>query len=438
MWRCPKDLVTMLVKYEASPFVSKIIIINNDETRKIPIEFSKVEIVGNGVNMFVNPAWNLGVSLTTTEKIIIANDDVVIPEFNKLMTFIDSKLIPGMVIGPDISCMPQKGYARKPLQLNTGGALQEFGFGCFMIMYKSAYQIIPDILKVWCGDNILYSCNEHRTFSGIEVKTQMRGTSKYMDLASNRKIEIPYFLEWWKNKFIPYQTIVLVLKSGGDFTIYDVELLVFHLRKQFFNPIEKLKIICLYDQVKETYQLKDYTLMPMPHPEWKGWWSKMNLFSPELEDLRPFLFMDLDTAIVRPLLDLYPALVKGDKFIGVSDFYQPGKLQSCFMYIPKHSNKIKTIWEKWMQSPALHMAKHRGDQDFIRSVVQVDHFWQTISNRLTTFKPRPGIWREILPPEKAIICFHGNPRIREAGKTIAWVKEYLDEYEMTLKPEYVE
>ena len=217
-------------------------------------------------------------------------------------------------------------------------------------------------------------------------------------------------------------TVVLVLKSGGNYDFSDVELLVFHLRKHW-NSSVPLRILCLYDKITNPYDLVGVTLLPMEN-HWRGWWSKMNLFSPTLDEYRPFLYIDLDTAIVGDLSGLVSKLK--NVFIGLEDFYRPGKLGSGVMWLPKNNEKVKAVWKTWMINPSKAMIKFHGDQDFICAVNCADTFFQKITKEIVTFKPKSG-WVKTIPMNVNVICFHGKPKIPEAAKTVEWVSTYIKE-----------
>ena len=63
------------------PVVGEVIIINNvvERTPKHPVlSHSKVRVYNQDKNIFVNPAWNLGVSYASNDKICILSDDVLV------------------------------------------------------------------------------------------------------------------------------------------------------------------------------------------------------------------------------------------------------------------------------------------------------------------------------------------------------------------------
>ena len=218
--------------------------------------------------------------------------------------------------------------------------------------------------------------------------------------------------------------IVLVLKSGGDFRMSDVYLLVSHINK-YWKGVIRPSIYCYTDLVTEEKQVVGLTIRRLSNPEWQGWWSKMNLFTPSLQALRPFLYLDLDTAVVNSIDAIVPPEDKQDSFITLRDFYRPKYLASGLMWIP-NTKLMDDIYSVWMADCKKHMIKFRGDQNFLASVTLPNMFWQDVFGQdfITTFKPNKQ-WRVNLEPHNAVICFHGKPRIPEAALTVKWVKEYV-------------
>jgi GR25 family glycosyltransferase involved in LPS biosynthesis len=215
-------------------------------------------------------------------------------------------------------------------------------------------------------------------------------------------------------------TVVLVFKKGGDYTIKDVTLIAFHLRKQWEGY---LQILCICEGFSAPFKITEYlTAIPMSNL-WQGWWSKMNMFSPEMEKYRPFLYVDLDTAIVGSLNAILPPIDQ-TKFITLENVYYPGHIGSGMMWIPANNDKIKAIWDKWIADPAKGMTDPGGDQKFIEKIVDVDDYFEKV--RITSFKPLPKKnWLLSLNKEHSIVYFHGFPRIPQAAQKVPWVANYL-------------
>lgn len=216
--------------------------------------------------------------------------------------------------------------------------------------------------------------------------------------------------------------IVLVLRSGGDFHQKDVYLLVSHINKYWEGTV-KPHVTCLTDTVEEETKLVGLTFFPL-ETAWDGWWSKLNLFEPGIRNLRPFLYLDLDTVVVGDLSTIVPPDENKNLFITLEDFYRKGVDASGMMWVTKDA-RMDRIYKLWKKSPEVFMQKFRGDQDFIASVQKADVHWQAITEkRVQSFKPNRK-WQRSFPLKASVICFHGSPRIVEAAKQVEWVNKYV-------------
>jgi hypothetical protein len=220
------------------------------------------------------------------------------------------------------------------------------------------------------------------------------------------------------------QNIVLVLKKGGDFHFSDVELLARHIEK-YWDVDEQLNIICLTDIIETPCNIAGVQCIPLEYG-WKGWWSKLELFKPAMEQYRPFIYFDLDTAVVGNLSRIMPKVIERDLFIGIEDFYRPGKYANAMMWIPKNNEKVKRVWNRWISDPVLHMKLHKGDMQFIGATVSADQYWQRFTNCISSFKPK-GHWLSDKPNHLSVVCFHGVPRIPAAALRVEWVRKYMEE-----------
>lgn len=193
MWFHSKSLQTMVSKYQDNKQIKEILIINNNNSKRLRFTENKVRIIGNGKNQFVNPSWNLGVKETKTEKIIIANDDIIIDKFHVLMEVVESCLIPGMIMGMDKSC-----YTSDNIWNLTKPVKMGHGFGTFMALYKKDYIEIPKEFKIWYGDVIQFTALAPLAISGVRVFTPMAGTTSKLNLRRERIQEKQAFLEYCK------------------------------------------------------------------------------------------------------------------------------------------------------------------------------------------------------------------------------------------------
>ena len=215
------------------------------------------------------------------------------------------------------------------------------------------------------------------------------------------------------------RTIVLVLKNGKGFGFRDVELIARHING-LWQSENRPRIICLWDKASEHYNLGNIELIPLRNP-WPGTWSRMQLYSPEMEQYRPFLYVDLDTAIIQSLENIFDMVKDPTQFITLEDFYQKRQLATGLVWFPAGSAKISGVWKVWEKE----RTKTRKRMDFfLRKVIQPDTFWQDLTTTIHDFKPSKQPKLAEIPRKANLICFHGNPRVF-AARDIKWVDEYV-------------
>ena len=219
------------------------------------------------------------------------------------------------------------------------------------------------------------------------------------------------------------RTIVLVLRNGGDFTFQDVELIARHINGKWRDSL-KPRIICLWDKASQPYDLGNLEIIPLTN-KYPGTWSRMALYSPEMEQYRPFLYVDLDTAIITSIEDIFDLVRNVNQFITLEDFWQKKQLATGLVWFPANSMKIRIVWNKWNANPR--PVGFRMDY-FLREAITADLYWQQLTEGVLDFKPmheNNTLLRQ-LPSGAQIVCFHGKPRIHTAAESIGWVRDYVE------------
>ena len=214
------------------------------------------------------------------------------------------------------------------------------------------------------------------------------------------------------------KTIVLVLRSGKSFGFRDVELIARHINNKWKSSIRP-RIICLWDKASTNYDLGNIEFIPLTN-DYPGTWARMQLYSPEMEQYRPFLYVDLDTAIINSIENIFDLIKDENQFIALEDFWQKGRLATPLVWFPANSKKIQKVWEGWQSSNV------RGSRmdNFLREVVKADVYWQQLTNTIYDFKPKTKVLLNTVPSNADMICFHGSPRIFDAGQS--WVQAYVN------------
>lgn len=183
------DLLPQVVNLcDSHPLVGEVIIINNEQK---PLDFSSptVRVVNLEQNIFVNPAWNMGVSLARHDLIALVNDDVL---FQPVAFDVAQKaLTRGFfgIVGPDrlaFTVPPGSPRVRLPRFSPT-----TYGFGTFMCMKKENYHEIPSNLKIWGGDDLLIQSQKMPpgVIVGVKFETDMGTTSGSAEFSEMKKTE---------------------------------------------------------------------------------------------------------------------------------------------------------------------------------------------------------------------------------------------------------
>jgi len=183
MWRKPHITIFLLQELSSSPFVDEIIIINNSK-QTLPINHPKYKILNQEENIYVNPAWNLGVAESKNENIILCNDDILIPKnLLKVMMEVNFKEYGLIGISPESIQYNVDSFAQFENEQNylKNCDIMNYGFGILMFCHKDNYNPIPDQMKVWCGDSYLFYKNQVNGKQNLnlstKIKTEMSSTS---------------------------------------------------------------------------------------------------------------------------------------------------------------------------------------------------------------------------------------------------------------------
>lgn len=211
--------------------------------------------------------------------------------------------------------------------------------------------------------------------------------------------------------------IATVLRSGGGYTPAHVQ----WLHRQLPPDVPS---VCFSD-----VDVPDVQTIPLQH-DWPGWWSKMELFRPDIMD--DIFFIDLDTVIVGDITEL----LSEKRLAVLSDFYHPATIGSAIMRIP-HSVKAG-VWDAFVSDVdhIMHSCtvpgKKWGDQGFLMDALPASVRWQKeYPGQIVSYKQHiakagmPG-WHNIrstgngcIPSDTRIVCFHGKPRPWEVS--LPWV-----------------
>lgn len=186
----------LLEELSNSEFVGEIILIDNTDYILYPKQgwdFDKVKLIKENKNTYVNPSWNKGVLEAKYNYVTICNDDILFNP-NEYFYYINQAL---NILDVGFIGSHSQNYEDKlndaEIELydnktNTGG------WGCLFSFNKSIWKPIPDVLKIWYGDNWIHGTNPNIfQLRGIRIQTKMSTSSDREDVRDVRDNDT---IEW--------------------------------------------------------------------------------------------------------------------------------------------------------------------------------------------------------------------------------------------------
>jgi hypothetical protein len=216
-------------------------------------------------------------------------------------------------------------------------------------------------------------------------------------------------------------SVVLVLKSGGDFKPAHLSWVKAGLAKHLSRSFV---IRCLTDYLGPG-SAEDIPagieVVPLRH-DLPGWWSKIEVFS---VPPGPALYLDLDTSLVGPIDGLADAVLNlgANEFLMLRRFRREGWasgmmgwngncnwVQSRFLGEMRAGGKF--LQDNWKIGLKMNGKRYQGDQSWIAKSLE------SVGKIIAVQDVFPGIYsfrcdvrpRMKLPDDAKIVCFHGRPR----------------------------
>ncbi len=202
---------------------------------------------------------------------------------------------------------------------------------------------------------------------------------------------------------------VCVYRSGGGvYTRAYVEKL-----KESIDRYSSMEFVCLSDDP----EVPGY--IPLAY-DWPGWWSKMELFRPDILQGTDILYMDLDTVLSGPISPIEAVCGRHTLPILLQDFYVSDRLASGVMWLPERYRP--KVWNLWQRIPDAIMEEcgSAGDQAFIGGMYKnLAQTWQSVlPDMFASYKchiAREGVpghikYDEVDVTKARVVCYHGRPR----------------------------
>jgi len=176
MWRI-QEFLSDLSELNSCENIGEIILINNN-IEMTPTSFSvqnysKLIEIRPPKNIYINPAWNLGVRCAKYNKIAIKNDDTFF-DYSRTLDAVEQELNrEDSLIGTYLNHNNQHHIwtinqnSDKNISFNEIPK-RDMGFGCCMFLNKKSYIPINEKIFIWYGDDFIA---ESYTRRGLKLKT---------------------------------------------------------------------------------------------------------------------------------------------------------------------------------------------------------------------------------------------------------------------------
>ena len=183
-------------------YVDEIILIDNAGKYFEYYEaLDKVKLVQVEENIYVNPAWNLGIKVSKNNLIALVNDDINFD--TNVFGVIDENVLNQFgIIGMGEGNYKEQIDDRKGpfLDVWTPG-VNDWGWGCMILLNKKNWIDIPEDIKIWYGDNIIKDINPSpkACLRNFKVETEMSTTSDEKEWDEVKKKDYENFISYLRN-----------------------------------------------------------------------------------------------------------------------------------------------------------------------------------------------------------------------------------------------
>lgn len=185
-----------------SKFVDEIILIDNaGKFFEYYEALDKVKLVQVEENIYVNPAWNLGIKIAKNDLIALINDDINFD--TNIFGVIDENILNqfGIVGMGEGNYKEQIDETKGPYLDAWKPGVNDWGWGCMILLNKKNWIDIPEDIKIWYGDNIIKDVNPSpkACLRNFKVETEMSTTSDEKEWDEVKKKDYENFINYLRN-----------------------------------------------------------------------------------------------------------------------------------------------------------------------------------------------------------------------------------------------
>jgi len=159
-------------------YVDEIILIDNAGKYFEYYEaLDKVKLVQVEENIYVNPAWNLGIKIAKNDLVALVNDDINFD--TNIFGVITKDILSEFGIIGQSEFNYKVNNSDEPVLEKWTGKVRDWGWGCLIMLDKNNWIDIPDNIKIWYGDDYIFKCNPSpkSTLKNFNIETEMSTTS---------------------------------------------------------------------------------------------------------------------------------------------------------------------------------------------------------------------------------------------------------------------
>jgi hypothetical protein len=183
-------------------FVEEIILIDNAGKYFEYYEaLGKVKLVQAGENIYVNPAWNLGIKIAKNNCVALLNDDINFDP--NIFGLINSETLSnyGIIGMGEDNYKEQMDESKGPYLDVWKPGVNDWGWGCMILLDKKNWIDIPDNIKIWYGDNLIKDVNPSpkACLRNFKIETEMSTTSDETIWDERKKEDYNNFINYLRN-----------------------------------------------------------------------------------------------------------------------------------------------------------------------------------------------------------------------------------------------
>lgn len=194
MWKTP-NIINLLNKLQESKYISEIILIDNNPSRKMDIsKITKINYYTEGYNIYINPAYNLGVKMAKNELIALCHDDIIF-DVDDIFSMIFKNRFSLRCIGLDKSCFTND---RENSVFLKNNIIDDF-WAKLIFMTKSDYIEIPNNIKLMFSE---------KWFSKIHDNIYSIATKKMIIHDNNNSFNYDIFNSIKHNDFVIWNKLM--------------------------------------------------------------------------------------------------------------------------------------------------------------------------------------------------------------------------------------